>query len=170
MKFQFEPNDTVMYGGQGACKLLEITEREFCGDLKWYYVLRYAFSGSSVFYVPVDSQLLTSKMHLVKSAREIRDIVRSVKEIEWIEEDRPRQNHFKQLLEAGGTENIVSMFKLIARKQKELVEIGKKLRAVDERLFGEMERLLHEEFSFAFDIAKDDVLPFVLGEKELAEK
>ncbi|MBQ6614612.1 MAG: hypothetical protein IIX18_04755 [Clostridia bacterium] len=74
------------------------------------------------------------------------------------------------MLEAGGTENIVSMFKLIARKQKELVEIGKKLRAVDERLFGEMERLLHEEFSFAFDIAKDDVLPFVLGEKELAEK
>lgn len=170
MKFQFEPNDTVMYGGQGACKLLEITEREFCGDLKLYYVLRYAFTGSSVFYVPVDSQPLTSKMRHVKSASEVRDIIASVKEAEWIEDDRPRQNHFKQLLEAGGTENVVSMFKLIARKQKELLAIGKKLRAVDERLFGEMERLLLEEFSFAFDISKEDVEPFVLGEIELAEK
>jgi len=170
MKIRFEPNDTVMYGGQGACTLLEVCEKDFGGDAKLYYVLRPAFSGSSVFYVPVDSEALTSKLRLLKSALELRAIINNTKASEWIEDDRARQNYHKQIIDGGGTDVLVSVFKSLCIRQGELAEIGKKLRAADERSLHEIERLLLEEFSFAFEIEKSDVEPFIFGKKELKNK
>lgn len=170
MKIKFEPNDTVMYGGQGACTLVEVCEKDFGGDAKLYYVLRPAFSGSSVFYVPVDSETLTSKMRLLKSAAELCTIINDSQIPEWIEEDRARQNYLKQIVDGGSTETLVSAFKRLCLRQSELAETGKKLRASDERSLHEIERLLFEEFSFAFEIEKGDIEPFVFGEKELNKK
>ena len=149
MKFRFEQNETVMYGGQGACTLIEICEKDFGGENKFYYVLRPAFSGSSVFYVPVDSSLLTSKMRRLKNSDEIRDIVSNASLPEWIPEDRARQNSLKQIIDGGSTDALVSALKLLAIKQREFIENGKKLRASDERSLRDIERLLCEEFSFA---------------------
>ena len=170
MKFRFEPNETVMYGGQGACTLIEICEKDFGGENKLYYVLRPAFSGSSVFYVPVDSSLLTAKMRRLKNSDEIRNIVSSTSLPEWIPEDRLRQNSLKQIIDGGDTNTLVSTLKLLITKQREFFENGKKLRASDERSLRDIERLLCEEFSFVFNLVKDDLIPFVLGEKELESK
>ncbi len=170
MTFKFKPNDTVIYGGQGVCKLLEICEKDFGGEAKTYYVLRPAFSGSSVFYVPTGSEQLTSKLRLLKTADEIFSIVNAKTLVDWIEEDRPRQNFFKQIVDGGSTETLVSAFRLLCTKQKEYVTSGRKLRAADEKVLRDMERLLFEEFSFAFEIEKGDVEPFLFGEKELKSK
>ncbi len=170
MKAKFEPNDTVMYGGQGACTLLEICEKDFGGEAKMYYVLRPAFSGSSVFYVPIDSETLTKKMRLLKNASELRLAAINCEVPEWIDEDRARQNYFKQIVDGGGTGSLFSNFKLLCSKQKELTEIGKKLRASDERVLRDIVRLLLEELSFSFEVAKEDIEPFVLGERDLCEK
>lgn len=170
MKNRFEPNDTVMYGGHGVCTLLEITEKDFGGDVKEYYVLRPAYSGSSVFYVPIDSEPLTAKMRAIKSAEELRKIVKEAEEAEWIEEDRPRQNQLKLIVDGGGTELLVSNLKLLLSKQKTLAEEGKKLRAADDRYMKDIEKLLYEELSIVFEVAKEEVTPFILGEIELQVK
>ena len=170
MKDRFEPSDMVMYGGHGICTLVEITEKEFGDAIKCYYVLRPAYSGSSVFYVPIDSETLTAKMHPVKKAEELRAVVRECGIAGWIEEDRPRQNHLKQLVDNGGTEELVAMYKRLYIRQKELTEIGKKLRAADDRYMHDMEKLLLEEFSASFELQKEDLVPFLFSELELIEK
>lgn len=170
MKNRFEPNDMVMYGGHGICTLVEITEKEFGGEAKSYYVLRPAYSGSSVFYVPIDSETLTAKMRLVKNAAEIRCVIRESGIADWIEEDRARQNHLKQIVDGGGTEQLVSTYKRLYTRQKELSDIGKKLRAADDRYMRDVEKLLLEEFSFAFEIEKEALVPFLFAEIEPAEK
>ena len=170
MKNRFAPSDLVMYGGHGVCKLVEIAERDFGGEAKRYYVLRPAYSGSSVFYVPVDSEALTAKMHPVKSAAEIRAVIQSCGIAEWIEEDRPRQNDLKQLVDNGGTEQLVSMYKRLYTRQKELADIGKKLRAADDRYMHDIEKLLLEEFSASFELQKEDLVPFLFAELEPIEK
>lgn len=170
MKNRFEPNDTVMYGGHGVCTLLEITEKDFGGDVKQYYVLRPAYSGSSVFYVPIDSEPLTAKMRPIKSADELRKIAREETSAEWIEEDRPRQNQLKAIVDGGGTEALVANLKLLSARQRELAEGGKKLRAADERYMKDIEKLLYEEFSIVFEIEKEQIMPFILGEVELTVK
>jgi len=170
MKDRFAPNDTVMYGGHGACTLLEITEKDFGGDVKQYYVLRPAYSGSSVFYVPIDSEPLTAKMRPIKEAATLRAIVQETAPATWVEEDRPRQNQLKAVVDGGGTEELVANLKLLFARQQELAAEGKKLRAADDRYMKDIEKLLHEEFSFVFEIAKEEVIPFVLGEVELQNK
>lgn len=167
MSLKFKSSDTVIYGGQGVCTLQEICEKDFGGEAKTYYVLRPAFSGSSVFYVPTDSEPLTAKMRLLKSADEICRIANGTEIFEWIDDDRPRQNFFKKILDGGSTETLVSAFKLLCIKQKEYALEDRKLRAADEKILRDMERLLLEEFSFAFEIEKGDIEPFLFGEKEL---
>lgn len=170
MKNRFEPNDTVMYGGHGVCTLLEITEKDFGGDVKEYYVLRPAYSGSSVFYVPLDSEILTAKMRAIKNADELCRIVEEASAAEWIEEDRPRQNQLKTIVDGGGTEDLVATLKLLVGKQREFAMEGRKLRAADDRYMKDIEKLLYEEFSLVFEIQKDEVMPFVFGEIELQVK
>ncbi len=170
MKNRFKLNDTVMYGGHGACTLVEITAKDFGGEVKDYYVLRPAFSGSSVFYVPTDSEPLTAKMHGVKCAKEILAIVENCGTLEWKNEDRVRQTELKSIVDGGGTEKLVAAYKLLSSKQKEYASDGRKLRAADDRIMKDIEKLLIEEISFSFDISKNELAPFVFGEIELAKK
>lgn len=170
MENRFKPNDTVMYGGHGACTLVEITSKDFGGEAKDYYVLRPAFSGSSIFYVPLDSEPLVSKMHSVKCAKEIHDIITECGLMDWKDEDRARQNELKAIVDGGGTERLTSAYKRLFAKQKELSENGKKLRAADDRIMKDIEKLLIEELSFSFEVDKDNLAPFLFGEMELAEK
>lgn len=170
MKNRFKPNDTVMYGGHGACTLVEITAKDFGGEAKDYYVLRPAFSGSSVFYVPIDSETLTAKMRNVKSAAQITSLISDCGMLEWKDEDRARQNELKAIVDGGGTEVLMSAYKCLVTKQKQLSEIGKKLRAADDRVMRDIEKLLLEELSFSFEVGHDELVPFLFGEIELTKK
>ena len=109
MNGKFELNDTVIYGSHGLCTLCEIAEKDFGGDKREYYVLRPAYSGSSVFYVPIDSVALTAKMRRVKPAAELRALLGTAGEEDvWIEDDRARQNHLRQVLDGGDTEALLA--------------------------------------------------------------
>lgn len=172
MKNGFEQGDTVIYGSHGLCTLCEIAERDFGGDARKYYVLRPSYSGSSVFYVPIDSESLTAKMRRVKSAAQLRRVVAALfgREDEWIEDDRVRQTHLRQVLDGGDTDSLVGAVKSLYHRRLALVEDGKKLRAADDRLMKDIEKLLLEEFSTAFEMGQEDLLPFLLGDTELAER
>lgn len=170
MKNRFQPNDTVMYGGHGACTLVEITKKDFGGDVKDYYVLRPAFSGSSIFYVPVDSDTLTAKMRSLKSASQLNKLISECTMLLWKEEDRARQNELKSIVDGGGTEELVCAYKLLYTKQKEYFAEGRKLRAADDRVMKDIEKLLIEELSFAFEVSKEELAPFLFGEAELVKK
>ena len=162
MKNRFKLNDTVIYGGHGACTLVEITSKDFGGEAKDYYVLRPAFSGSSVFYVPTDSEPLTAKMHGLKSSAQLIEIVKNAPLLEWRAEDRARQNELKAIVDGEGTERLVSAYKTLLIKQKEFAAEGRKLRAADDRVMRDIEKLLIEEFSFSFEIGKEDLISFVM--------
>ncbi len=170
MKNRFKPNDTVMYGGHGACTLVEITSKDFGGEAKDYYVLRPAFSGSSVFYVPVDSKPLTAKMHGLKSADTLVEIVKNASALDWKVEDRARQSELKAIVDGEGTERLISAYKMLLAKQKEYSYEGRKLRAADDRIMKDIEKLLIEELSFTFEISKEELAPFIIGEATLTKK
>lgn len=170
MEIRFKPNDTVMYGSHGACTMVEIAEKEFAGEKKDYYVLRPLHSGNSLYYVPLDSEMLTARMHAPLCAEELRRAIAGAVMAEWIEEDRQRQNWFKQVLDGGNTHQLLCAHKALIARQKELSAIGKKMRAVDDRYLREIENLLFEEISLAFTVTKEELADFLLGADNLAEK
>lgn len=171
MNGKFKLNDAVIYGSHGLCTLCEIAERDFGGAMRSYYVLRPAYSGSSVFYVPVDSETLTAKMRRVKSAAEIRALLgASADEDAWIEDDRARQNHLRQVLDGGDTGALLATLRALYRRRTALVSAGRKLRAADDRLLRDMEKLLLDEFSLSFTLAREDLPTLLFGEAELCER
>ncbi len=172
MDKKFGLNDTVMYGGHGVCTLVEIAEKDFGGESRAYYVLHPSYSGSSTFYVPIDSETLIAKMRHIKSADEIRTLVRQCREstVEWIDDDRMRQNRLKQVVDGGGTEHLMRAMKALLMQQERLAKAGKKLRAADDRFLKDVEKLLFEELTLVFDMEKEDMLPFLLGQYEPSER
>ena len=122
MNGKFELNDAVIYGSHGLCTLCEIAEKDFGGAARAYYVLRPAYSGSSVFYVPVDSEVLTAKMRRVKSAAELRALLGAAEDEDaWIEDDRARQNHLRQVLDGGDTKALLATLRSLYRRRVSLV-------------------------------------------------
>ena len=164
MKERFKLSDTVMYGGHGACTLVEITQKDFGGEFKDYYVLRPVYRGNSIFYVPIDSDALTSKIHPIKTADEIISLVSATVACKWTIEDRARQNELKAIIEGGGTEKFISVYKMLLSMQETLFAQGKKMRAADERVMKEIEKLLLEEFNFSLELEKENFVSFILGE------
>ena len=114
--------------------------------------------------------IMTDNVMMGTSADEIQKLISSVDVWTWIEDDRPRQNQLKQAIDGGSTELLVSVYKALYEKQKSLAEDGKKLRAADDRYMKDIEALLVEEFSFSYEIKKDDLVPFIYSETVLTKK
>ena len=47
---------------------------------------------------------------------------------------------------------------------------GRRLHITDERFMKEAEKMLYEEFAYVLNIRKDQVLPFILNQVQVAEK
>ena len=165
----FEPNATVMYGSHGACTVVEIAEKEFAGEKKDYYVLRPLRSGTSLYYVPLDSEVLTARMHTPPDTDTFCRAVAETEAAEWIFEDRSRQNWLKQVVEAGGTVQMLRAHRMLVAKRTELSELGKKLRAADDRFLRDIEELLLEEISLVFPAEKEKLTAFLHGACDLAD-
>ncbi|MDP4117727.1 MAG: CarD family transcriptional regulator [Bacillota bacterium] len=163
MKEMFKVNEYVIYSTNGVCKIEAISKREVCGEAQNYYVLNPVFDEKCKFFVPVDNNRLTSKMHKVLSSKEVYELIKSIPSEEniWIENENDRKEKYKQILENGDREKIMRIIKTLQVRRKERVKNNKKLRLVDEKLLGDAEKFLYEEFAYVLNINCDQVLPFI---------
>ena len=58
----FHVGDTVLYGTQGVCKIEGTEENDLGGNTVEYYVLRPVFDENAKIYVPMNNQMLLSRM------------------------------------------------------------------------------------------------------------
>ena len=84
------------------------------------------------------------------------------KDSSWIENDKERQDCFVRILRDGDPTQEIQMIRNIHKKQEERSLAGKKLRAADEKILHDAERLLHQEFAYVLDIQLDEVIPFIM--------
>ena len=85
---------------------------------------------------------------------------------EWVENDRERQQMYKQILLCGSSEDLLMMTRTLYLHQIELLERGRKLHAADERFLKEAEKMLFEELAYVFNITVAEVLPLITRKKE----
>ena len=55
-------NDTVFYGSEGVCRIVDIVKRRFQGQTEEYYVLQPVYNENSTIYVPIRNEALIGKM------------------------------------------------------------------------------------------------------------
>ena len=160
----FNINDTIMYGSQGVCRILDIREESFGGEPKLYYVLAPVYDSNSTIYCPVDSDKITLRQLL--TLPEIYDLIQLMPDTEtsWIDNDQERKEKFGTIVKQGDHQQLIRMIKALYFNRQAKTEAGRKPHAIDERLMKEAEHILYSEFAHVLQIQPEEVLPFILGQ------
>lgn len=159
----FEPNDYVMYGITGVCKVLEITTETFKNSIKKkYYVLKPKYSNNTIIKVPVDNEKISIRKLLTKE--EIASLINSMPEKEplWIEDEKSRSEEYKAMVRTGDCDNLVTIIKGIHLNQRNKKINGKKLSKKDEEFKDLAERLINEEFAEVLQIKPEEVTNYII--------
>ena len=163
----YKSGDVVIYGAEGVCRVVDITEKKFGNELIQYYVLEKIGKKESLTYVPANNERSLSKMRHVLSKEEFTDLFKDeAQNLQWIDKDRDRQRAFKDIILFGNTKDLVCLIKTLYARQLQQQKAGKKLHISDERLFKDAEKIIKEEIAYVFDIHKDDVHDFIVNSIE----
>ena len=160
--------DMVMYGSFGICKVTAIEMRDLTGEEQEYYILKHINSEKNIFYVPTNNDTALSKMHPICSKAEVDELISHMNSegLIWIDNDIKRKEEYSRIIKDADKHEIIRLIKTLYLRRKELAENGKKLRSTDENYLSLAENMLFEEFAYALDIDKSEVVEYI--EKHIA--
>ena len=164
----YNVGDIVMYGTFGICKVTAIEKRDFTGEEQEYYILKHTSSEKNTFYVPLSNESALSNMHYVCSKAEVDELISHMNSegLIWIDNDIKRKEEYSRIIKDADKHEIIRLIKTLYLRRKELAESGKKLRSTDENYLSLAENMLFEEFAYALDIDKSEVVEYI--EKHIA--
>ena len=164
----YKVDDMVMYGSFGMCKVTAIEKRDFTGEEQEYYILKHTSSEKNTFYVPLSNESALSNMHYVCSKAEVDELISHMNSegLIWIDNDNKRKEEYSRIIKDADKHEIIRLIKTLYLRRKELAESGKKLRSTDENYLSLAENMLFEEFAFALDIDRSEVVEYI--EKHIA--
>ena len=133
-----------------------------------YYVLSPVENEAETIFVPKNNEKILKRMRPILSRKRATELLEAPpSELgEWVENDRERQQMYKQVLLCGSSEDLLRMTRALYLHQIELLERGRKLHAADERFLKEAEKMLFEELAYVFNITVAEVLPLIIRKKE----
>lgn len=157
-----------MYGTQGICKIVEITEKDFMGTKKEYYVLKPINDAGATLFAPVKNEKIEAKMRRILSEEEIYDLIETMpyEEANWIANENERKEKYKKIIASGDRAELIKMIKALYFHKKQRESDGKHLYLSDERFFKEAERILYDEFQYVLKIRKDELMAFIFNRIE----
>ena len=164
----FKVNDTIMYGTQGICKIVEITEKDFMGTKKEYYVLKPINDAGATLFAPKNNEKIATKMRRILSEEEIYELIETMpyEKANWIDNENERKDKYKKIITSGDHAELIKMIKAIYFHKKEREADGKHLYLSDERFFKEAERILYDEFQYVLKIKKEELMSFIFARIE----
>ncbi len=147
----FGIGDYVIKPNSGVCRIAEITHPDFLGSDNDKLFYRLEPVGSSAASLFVSLAQADSSMRRVMSTEEAWNLIHRIPEIDaaWIENDRTREQIYKDTLKSCDPEKLVGIIKNMFLRRRDRLEKGKKSTAVDDRYFKLAEDTLYDELAFA---------------------
>ena len=162
----FKVGAYVSYRAEGVCVISDIRNEAFnsLGKKEEFYILSPIRDMNSVLYVPVNNELLTSKMRPLLTPDGIRELADELRDqrMEWINESRSRNSALREILATGDRYTLVLLVYTIQDRIDRSAEIGRKITAGDEAILKRAKRMLIDEFSFTSDIKNEKALDELL--------
>ena len=159
----FSIGDYVMKTSKGVCHIDDITHLDMAGidKDKLYYVMTPIDGKGSTLYVSVDTAQESIRAAMTKGqAENVIDSIPSIEEA-WVENDKLREQCYKDAVRSGSPEALIGIIKTIYARKKLREGQGKKNTAVDERYFKQAEDLLFAEIAFALGKNKDEIRDYI---------
>lgn len=159
----YNVGDMVMYGAFGICKVTAVEKRDFTGEEQEYYIFKHIYTDKNIFYVPTNNETALSKMHPICSKAEVDELISHMNSegLIWIDNDIKRKEEYSRIIKDADRHEIIRLIKTLYLRRKELAESGKKLRSTDENYLSLAENMLFEEFAYALDIDKSEVVEYI---------
>ena len=161
----YKIGDKVLYGALGVTEIVDISDQTVGESTKKYYVLKeLASPSSSLTYIPLENEELTSQMKTLLTADEVIDVIKTAKsqsDLEWIEDNRARSEMYKKILASGDRVRMLVMMNSIYHTGQRREQEGKKNFIADEGSMKRAEKIIYCEFSLALGIPEDEVQEFI---------
>lgn len=168
----FEKGEFIIYGSSGVCQVEEIGPMEMSGakEGKLYYTLLPVYTNGSKIFTPVDNTKIV--MRKIMTKQEAMDAIIEIPEIEplWIEDEKKREELYKETLHACTFEGYIKVIKTLFHRQQSRLENGKRLATVDERYLKMAQDGLYGELAISLSMDKEDVVNFITEQIEGGEK
>lgn len=157
----FQVGDYVVYGTKGVCKVEKIGVIESLGNGRMYYTLAPVYIKGSTVFTPIDNQKVVLRSVITKD--EALKLIEEIPEIEslWVENEKRRENEFKDLLTRCDCRELVSMIKNLYNRKQERIAEGKKVTVSDEKFFKMAEDSLYGELAISLGMSRDEVGEFI---------
>lgn len=159
----FAEGSYIMYRNLGVCQVEKIGHPEntaFRQEVE-YYTLR-PIRRDGVIYVPVDSKV---KMRAVVSRSDADNLIDSLPRLEAeICSSRDRrviQEFDSASMQSQSVEDLARLIKSINKKEKLLIEKGKKLGSIDAEYRRQAQELLFDELSCVLGIPYDEMEEYI---------
>lgn len=159
----FSVGDTVVYGTQGVCLIVEIKRMKIGKETKDYFVLRPAADQGAVVYVPCGSAALAAKMRSLISRGELDRLINeaAAEPAEWIADDNARLAHCDEVLKSGDRKRLLQLVVMLYRRRELLKATKKHFHNADATYLKAAERLLHDEFAYVLGIGAEEVPDYI---------
>lgn len=145
-------------------RLPKLQRKKIGKDSIEYYVLKPVCSDSSTLFVPTQNEMLVSRMRVVLSSDEIKDILSQKTDNEiWIDNKAERCEKIKEIISGGDCMKLVELIRRMHFHSKLQLKKGRRLHITDERFLKEAEKMVCDEVSVVLHIDRNDVLPLVLA-------
>lgn len=166
----YQIGQTVQYGTEGVCTIVERQLMKVGRTKSYYYVLKPVARPGATIFVPEDNELLLSRMRPVLSAEEIHAILLEVtkEELEWIDDPNERKTEYQKILLAGERLTLLRLIRRLYLHKQQLQAKGKHLRIGDEQLLRDAEKLLNDEFALVLNISQHEVPSFIRSQIEIS--
>lgn len=161
----YRKGDYVIYGCKGVCQIREVTTLNMEGIPKdrLYYEMHLVSDPGSTIFTPVEHEGSRSVMRPLLSEDEARDLLRKIPELEeeWIRDDRAREAHYRDAVNHGDAEAMLSLIRQLQLRRRARIEQGKKLPVMDSRYLKTAQDNLFQEFSIVLDASREKVESYV---------
>ena len=165
-------NDTVNYGTTGISTIIDIKTENIGKDIKKFYILKPLFDNNSTVMVPVDNEVLVSRIYPILTKEQANKLITELPDIQtdWIQNDRERYPEYKNRIISGDRHKIFGVLITLKKRQKHQMISGRKLRSLDEKLLRDAQKTLYTELAYVLDVSQDEIPRIIKKSFDAAEK
>lgn len=162
---EYKIGEYVVYGTSGVCCVEDIGIRRLSPDIpeEEYYILKPVNNTGSTVFVPVNNELLMSRMRHIFTKDEIDGIINSVRgcEMKWIDDRKIRITEFRSIINRGDRRELILLIRCILSRISFLNENKKKIASSDGDILQLAQKAVGEEFSFSLGIKMSEIPAYI---------
>ena len=155
----FSKGEIIVYGSSGVCEIIDITERVIAKQKHTYYVLKPKQLNQSSIFVPIDNEMLVSRIRKLYTEKEILGLIKESKDndIKWDDDTNKRTREYHSIIATGDLKQIVSIIRKINAFSKKKESSDFHFSKSDERTYKMAMNVLYNEISYVMDITQEEL-------------